>query len=56
MNSDIISSKITRKTNYDIYFKSEEEATEENQKYLKYLKQRSPQCEIIEFLRLSHTK
>jgi hypothetical protein len=33
MNSDIISSKITRKTNYDIYFKSEEEATEENQKY-----------------------
>ena len=33
MNSEIILSKIIRKTNYDIYFKSEEEATEENKKY-----------------------
>ena len=33
MNSEIISNKITRKTNYDIYFESEEEASEENKKY-----------------------
>ena len=32
MNSEIISNKITRKTNYDIYFESEEEASEENKK------------------------
>ena len=33
LNAEIITNKITRKTNYDIYFKSEEDASEENKKY-----------------------
>ena len=33
INSEIITNEITRKTNYDIYFESEEDATEENKKY-----------------------
>ena len=33
MNGETITSKIIRKTNYDIYFKSEENASEENSKY-----------------------
>ena len=33
LNEELITNKITRKTNYDIYFKSEEDASEENKKY-----------------------
>ena len=33
LNDETFTSEITRKTNYDIYFKSEEEASEENKKY-----------------------
>ena len=33
INSEVFKNEITRKTNYDIYFKSEEDASEENQKY-----------------------
>ena len=33
INSKVFKNEITRKTNYDIYFKSEEDASEENQKY-----------------------
>ena len=32
-NSTLITTKVIRKINYDIYFESEEEASEENQKY-----------------------
>lgn len=33
LNAELITSKITRKTNYDIYFISEEDASEENKKF-----------------------
>ena len=33
LNNETFTSEITRKTNYDIYFKSEEDASEENKKY-----------------------
>ena len=33
LNSEFVTSKITRKTNYDIYFISEEDASEENKKF-----------------------
>ena len=38
LNGETIASKITRKTNYDIYFKSEEDASEDNKYYSKMYK------------------
>ena len=38
LNEETIKSKITRKTNYDIYFKSEEDASEDNKYYSKIYK------------------